>query len=126
MDKYDYFFSDREDADIYKWIEELAIYSPIIHMQQTDGIVSSHAAFTAENNKSGAVKGNLLLESIAKSFEKKRDKDLPSFIEDIYLSFEIFSSNTDTKREIISRLKETIEYWRKFIPQDGISLEKLL
>lgn len=126
MDKYPYFFSDNDDSNIHKWIEELAVYSPIIHMQQTNGIVSNHAAFTRENNKFGVVKGKLLLESIAKSFEKQRDKNLPPSVEDIYLSFEIFSSNIDTKREIIYRLKETLEYWRKFIPQDGMSLEKLL
>ena len=126
MDKYPYFFSDKDDADIYKWIEELAVYSPIIHMQQTNGITSSHAPFTAENNKTGVVKGRQLIESIVKSFEKQKEKNMPSFVEDIYLSFELFASNTDTKREIIYRLRETLEYWRQFVPEDGLPLEKIL
>ena len=48
MANYPYLFAEEKDGVLFKWIEELACYSPIIHMQQTNGITSSHAAFTPE------------------------------------------------------------------------------
>lgn len=126
MDKYPYMFADKKDSDPFKWLEELACYSPIIHMQQTNGISSSHAAFTLETNKTGIITGERLLEAIAKSYKKAAQKEMPPVVDNIYLSFEIFASNVEKKREIITKLKQTLEYWRKYIPEDGISLDKLL
>jgi D-erythrulose 1-phosphate 3-epimerase len=126
MDKYPYFFSEERDSDIYSWVEELACFSPIIHMQQTDGIHSSHAAFTPETNKSGIVTGDKLLKAIAKSYDSQIEPGMPPLAEDIYLSFEIFASNVEKKNDIIKKLKQTLEYWRKFVPKDGVTLDKLI
>lgn len=126
MQKCSYFFSEEKDGDIYKWVEELACYSPIIHMQQTDGKSSSHAAFTPETNRNGVVTGELLLEAIAKSYQRQYDNGMPPLVKDIYLSFEIFASNVETKWEIITKLKQTLAYWRKYVPEDGTPLGELL
>ena len=29
-------------------------------------------------------------------------------------------------RDILRCLQETVEYWRKFVPEDGLSLDKLI
>ena len=127
MDKYPYMFSEIRDGDTYKWLEELACFSPIIHMQQTDGFSSKHLPFTRENNLKGIIEGKKLLHAIAKSYEyNNANEDFPPKVDEIYLTFEIFSSNIDSNYHIINNLKETLEYWRKFIPMDGITLDKLL
>jgi len=126
MDRYPYLFAENKDGDIFKWVEEFASYSPIIHMQQTNGVHSSHAAFTPETIRDGIVTGKRLLKAIEKSYQKQSKKGMPPAVENIYLSFEIFASSIEKKREIITKLKQTLEYWRKYVPEDGISLDKLL
>ena len=63
---HEYLFSDPEDSDPYRWLESAACYSPIMHLQQTDGVTSSHAAFTPENNAKGIIRADQLLKSIKK------------------------------------------------------------
>jgi sugar phosphate isomerase/epimerase len=126
MDRYPYLFAREEDGDVYAWVEELACYSPIIHMQQTDGLHSSHAAFTQETNANGIVTGERLLRAIARSYQRDPESGMPPRVNDIYLSFEIFSANIEKKVDIIWKLKETLEYWRKYIPEDGMRLDEVL
>lgn len=126
MHAHEYMFSTREDSDVYKWIEELACYSPIFHLQQTNGTASSHAAFTPETNKDGIITGGRLLASIKKSYELNAEKPMQGLVPEIYLSFEIFASNTETKSEIITKLKQTIDYWREFVPEDGLFADQLI
>ena len=126
MRAHEYLFSSEEDSDVYRWIEELACYSPIIHMQQTNGKSSGHAAFTPETNRDGIITGERLLSSIRKSYELNAEKPIQELAPDIYLSFEIFASNTETKKEIITKLKQTVEYWRKFVPEDGLFADRLI
>lgn len=126
MARYPHLFSfDPADSDPYAWLEQLACYSPIMHMQQTNGITSSHAAFTRDNNTAGIIDGARLLRAIAKSY-KAEDAAMPPKAEAIYLSFEIFASNAEHPREIKKKLKETCAYWRQFIPKDGMPLNELI
>ena len=126
MARYPHLFSfDPADSDPYAWLEALACYSPIMHMQQTNGVTSSHAAFTEDNNAAGIIDGARLLAAIAKSYEKE-DPAMPPKAEAIYLSFEIFASNAEHPREIKNKLKETCAYWRTFIPKDGMPLNELI
>lgn len=125
MDRYPYLFANDEDGDTYRWLEELGCYSPIMHIQQNDGMASHHAPFTEKNNRTGIIKGDRLLEAIAKSYEQATGKDMPPKCDNIYLSLEIFSANTDMNYDIIKKLRETVTYWRKFIPEDGLRLDEL-
>ncbi|WP_417089312.1 TIM barrel protein [Eubacterium maltosivorans] len=126
MARYPHLFSfDPADSDPYAWLEALACYSPIMHMQQTNGVTSSHAAFTKDNNAAGIIDGARLLRAIAKSYETE-DPAMPPKAEAIYLSFEIFASNAEHPREIKNKLKETCAYWRTFIPKDGMPLNELI
>jgi len=124
MDQFPYMFAEQEDMDPYIWTEKLAKYSPIVHMQQTDGTKSAHAPFTPEWNKIGIITGEKLMCSIMKSYEDPEELQPP--VQDIYLSFEIFASNTDKKPDIIRNLKQTLEYWRQFVPEDGMTLDQIV
>ena len=127
MDKYPYMFAEYKDGDTYNWLEELACYSPIVHLQQNDGICSwGHAPFTKENNNKGIIMPDKVLKAIARSYEKKEEVGMPPRCENIYLSFEIFASNTEFSYDIIKKMKESVYYWRQFIPKDGLPLNELL
>lgn len=117
--RYEYWFSESDDEDLFRWIEEVSCYSPIMHLQQTDGSYSSHRPFTKQYNRNGIVKPRAVLEAIVKCYDKTNDKDMPAKVEDIYLSFEIFFGVTDSKDDIISSMKESIEFWRDVIREDG-------
>lgn len=126
MKKYSYQFSiDERDSDLYVWVEELACYSPIMHIQQTDGITSPHSPFTKENNEKGIVEGKKLLEAIAASYEKE-EKGMPPKTDKIVMALELFASNTEHPHEIKNNMRETREYWKQYIPEDGVRLDQLL
>jgi len=125
MDKYPYLFADYEDGDPYEWLEQLGCFSPIIHLQQTPGNVSSHLPFNEKNNANGIIKGDKVLQAIAKSYRKKHDS-MSNPCDKIYLTLEIFSATAELPVDIINKLKDSVAYWRKFIPEDGIKLDKLI
>lgn len=126
MADYPYLFSDSEDdGDPYAWLEALGCWSPVVHMQQTDNMSASHAAFTPKDNATGIIKGDSLLRAIAKSYEQDIP-GMPPKAKAIYLSFEVFAKNTEINRGIIQKFKETQAYWREFIPEDGLPLDVLI
>ncbi len=126
IEKYPFLFAKQIDADTYQWIRELACYSPIVHLQQTDGKTSAHWPFTEEFNQRGIITGRKVLNAISDSY-KSMDQSLgfPG-VEKIYLTIEVFSSTSDIPANIIERMKKTVDYWRKFVPKDGLTLDELL
>lgn len=117
--RYEYWFSERGDEDLFEWLKEVACYSPIMHLQQTDGSYSSHRPFTKKFNEKGIVKPRDVLQAIVKCYDKPVDKDMPPRAKDIYLAYEIFFGVTDSNEDILSALRETIAYWRDVIREDG-------
>jgi sugar phosphate isomerase/epimerase len=124
MSLYPYMFAEKEDTDEFTWFERLAKYSPIVHMQQTDGVKAGHAAFTKETEKYGIITGERLFKAIKKSYDSQKEIIPP--VSEIFLSFELFFSNTSLKFDILSQLKETLDYWRRFIPEDGMTLDEII
>jgi hypothetical protein len=126
MDRFPYLFALGEDGDTYRWLEELACHSPIIHMQQNNGVSSHHAPFTEANNRAGIIEGKKVLEAIARSYREEIEEGMPPRCDEICLSFELFAANTDMNYDTIHRLRETLRYWRRFVPEDGVRLDRLL
>lgn len=94
-----------DERDPYPWIEQLAQYSPIIHIQQTVLHKSNHAPFTKEQNEGGLIQGDKVMAAIKKSGCKKT-----------ILTFEIaHREHWDTDFRIIDDLKESVEYWRQWV-----------
>jgi hypothetical protein len=124
FDEYPYFFAKSEDTDEYHWFECLAKYSPIVHMQQTDGVTAGHRAFTPENNLTGIINGERLFAAIRTSYDDENDIIPPA--EDIYLSFELFFPNTESTYGILRELKQTLDYWRRYVPEDGMRLSEVI
>lgn len=126
MDSCSHLFAKPIDCDLYQWLRETAGYSPIVHLQQTNGKSSSHLPFTRANNEDGIVKPLAMLKAIAESYMNPSRGKMPPMVDDIYLTFEIFPHTYDTKREILSVLEESVKYWRQWIPKDGMLLSELI
>lgn len=125
MDDYPYLFSDTNDSSPYSWLEELACYSPIIHLQQTNGTASNHLPFTMTNNETGVIEGGKVLKAIKRAYEKQQGFSIPK-ADKIYMTIEVFASTASINYDTISQLKETVKYWRKFIPQDGKKIDAMM
>ena len=126
MDNYPYMFAEYDDGDTYRWLSELGCYSPIIHLQQTNGISSSHLPFTKECNEKGIIHGDKVLRALGSAYSKPDENGMPEKPEKIYLTLEMFTGTADINRAALMRMRETVEYWRQFIPEDGLTLSELI
>jgi sugar phosphate isomerase/epimerase len=126
MDRFPYFFAAKKDCDLYRWLEELGCYAPILHLQQTGGRSSSHLPFTAVNNEAGIVEPLKVLQAIARSYRSGLPPGLPTRCTRVYLTFEVFPHTTDRPRDILPKLAESVSYWRRWVPEDGLRLSVLL
>ncbi|GHV26136.1 AP endonuclease [Spirochaetia bacterium] len=93
--------------DPYPWIEKLAALSPVIHLQQTVLHKSNHAPFTAEQNRTGIITREKVMEAVQKSG-----------CTDALFAFEIsHREHWDTDFRIIEDLKASVDYFREVIPE---------
>lgn len=126
MNEHPHMFADSKDSNPYNWIRELGCWSPIIHLQQTDGTASAHRPFTDEYNKAGLIDGRKVLDAIAESYRDVNREAFPQVCKEIYLTIEVFSGTGAMSIDIIKDLRDTVSYWRQFVPKDGLKLDKLL
>lgn len=125
-DDYPHLFATCEDSDIYQWLSKLGCYSPIIHLQQTDNTSSSHKDFIDSNNEEGIINGEAVLNAIYDSYMSPVKSGMPPRVDKIYLTMEVFYGTAEYNYTILNRFFESAAYWRKFIPEDGIGLDKLV
>jgi sugar phosphate isomerase/epimerase len=96
-----------DERDPYPWIEQLGAESPIVHLQQTVLNKSNHAPFTEENNRDGIIKAEKVIAALERSGCKES-----------LLAFEIgHREHFDTDFRIISDLKASVDYWRRYIKE---------
>ncbi len=126
MDNYPYMFAEYDDGDTYTWLSELGCFSPIIHLQQTNGVSSSHLPFTKECNEKGIIRGDKVLRAIASAYSKPDEEGMPEKPKSVYLTLEMFTGTADINRAALMRMRESVEYWRRFIPKDGLRLSELI
>jgi hypothetical protein len=119
-------FAEESDGDLYGWLRALGRCSPIIHLQQTDGSASKHQPFTPAFNAGGQVRPEWVLAALKESFEAADDSPdgLPPCRE-IYLTLELFSGTAERPAQILSNIRQSVIYWRQFIPEDGLPLDQL-
>ena len=104
----------------------MGCYSPIVHLQQTDGTSSGHKTFTDENNRWGKIDAKKVLAALKKSYEQPDDPNMPPKCSEIYLTLELFSGTAQTHQEILTGYRESAQYWRNAIPVDGMTLDQLI
>lgn len=125
IEKQSHLFSGPKDSDCYAWLSELGCLCPIIHLQQTDGNASSHLPFTETHNARGIIDGPKLLRSLISAYDGHLEG---SFVpcKEIYLTLEIFAGTAAITHDLLSDLRESISYWRRWIPEDGLYLDDLV
>ncbi len=119
-------FSAERDNSCYEWLKELGCYSPVVHLQQTDGTHSSHKPFTPENNRDGIIRPLEILRALKESCDRPAEAGMPERCEDVYLTFELYASTKQIGYQVLYELRRSVEYWREFIPKDGMRLSELL
>jgi hypothetical protein len=126
MDANPQLFSSAEDGDCYAWLEQLGCYSPIVHLQQTDGRTSSHLPFTADQNRRGKITGERLLRALKRAYDQPARAGMPAPTDEVYLTLELFSATASIVRDVLEDCAESVAYWRRFVPEDGARLDELV
>lgn len=129
LEGWEHLFADRGDADPYQWLRRLGPWSPVIHLQQSDGSSSGHRPFTREENAGGIIEPKRVLEALAEGFEAHKAADgkgMPPAVDKVYLTLELFASTAAYPAVLLGELEESVACWREAIPQDGLSLTELV
>jgi hypothetical protein len=119
-------FNELDDTDCYAWLRKLAGWSPVVHLQQTDGCHSSHEPFLPENNAMGKIHPVKVLQAIKTCYEAGAQPGMPDMCEDIYLIQELYMSTKDIGYQGLHKLQTSTDFLRRFIPEDGLALSQLL
>jgi hypothetical protein len=125
VDAAPYLFSATGDDDPYRWLREFAPYAPIIHLQQTDNTASAHRHFTPANNRTGVIHAEQVVTAIADSYQRPRPAGFPPRVETIHLTLEPFLDTAGHPRLMLEDLAESVSYWRRVIPHEGLLLPNL-
>ena len=126
MDAQPHLFASAADGDCYAWLEALGRQVNIIHLQQTDGTHSRHLPFTRANNATGIISAPKILRSLYRAYTRPQDDEMPAASEKIYLTLEIFAATAAIPQEILQDCRQSVAYWRQFIPEDGLALDELV
>lgn len=121
-----YLFASPEDGDLYEWARILGGYSPIVHLQQTDGSSSAHLPFTSKTNATGIVAPDKLLRALQAAYAGPELEGGPPRVKEIVLTIEIFARTAERPAQTLQHIRETAEYWRRFVPNDGLSLSSIV
>jgi len=98
---------DPRDADPYSWLRELGHLSPVIHIKQSSKDKGGHWPFTEEYNERGIIKPDRVIEAIE-----------ASGADEVVLLFEVsHRERYPADYNVVSDLKESVAYWRKYIKE---------
>ena len=124
IDENPHLFAAPEDGEIWTWIEKLGKYSPIVHLQQSDGKSSPHWPFSEAYNRRGVVTGERLLFSLQAAFSSPAENGMPDAVGEIALTLEPFVGTAANPYDAMEDIAQSVAYWRKFIPRDGMRLSE--
>jgi len=99
-------FSTHGDApaDPHAWLEQLLPWSPVIHLEQTDGKANRHWPFTPDHNASGIVRPQRIVD-IVKASPLAR----------VVLLFEFVHPFDAPDLQVIEDHKRSVEVWAKWL-----------
>jgi len=123
---YDYLFSEPQDSSVHLWLEEFSCFSPIIHLQQSDGRSSPHWSFSPEFNEKGIIKADEVLRSMGAAYSREQEEGMPPVRDEIVLTLEPFIGTAGNNYDALEQIRQSVCYWRQFIPQDGMLLSDIL
>lgn len=92
------------NLDTYLWLRELGAYAPVIHLQQSDGIMDRHWPMTKAYNERGLVRMDRVLEALHRSGAREAD-----LYPEIIFAFEY------DEESILREMDETIETVKMYV-----------
>lgn len=96
-----------DDRDPYRWLRELGMLSPIVHIQQTEKDHSRHWPFVEPYNQEGIIEPEKVIAALEQSGAT-----------DVELIFELYHREAwSSEFRIIEDHKKSVEYWRKYVQQ---------
>lgn len=97
-------FDFDKPGDPYAWLEELLPFTPVVHLQQTDGESDHHWPFTPEYNKLGIINPDRVTD-ILKS----------SPFPEVLMLFELGHAFDAPDQQVIDDHKHSVETWSKWV-----------
>jgi sugar phosphate isomerase/epimerase len=91
------------DADLSAWLMELGQFSPVMHLQQTDGQADCHWSFSNKNNARGVIDMGKVLETLDKGG-----------CEEVYMFPELPFPYEMNESEVLAELDESVEHLKQF------------
>ena len=94
-----------EDTNPYAWLKEFAKEAPIIHLKQSSKNKGGHWPFIREHNLEGNIRPRKVLDTLKSNG-----------VNDSELILELsFREREPTDGNVLSNLRESVNYWRKLI-----------
>ena len=124
VERHPHLFSEPQDGDIWAWVRALGKYAPIVHLQQTDGKSSPHWPFSRAYNRKGVCSGEKLIESLVQAFAEPEAEGMPAVVGEVVLTLEPFVGTMAIPGRAVDEIAESVAYWRRFIPRDGMRLSE--
>jgi sugar phosphate isomerase/epimerase len=97
-------FDFEKPGDPHEWLERLLPWTPVVHLQQTDGYADHHWPFTREHAKEGIIDPKRVVEII-------RHSPLP----EVSMLFELGHAFDAPDAQIIDDHKQSVELWQKWL-----------
>ena len=99
-----------KDRDTYLWLRNLGKISPLIHLQQMDGVWDRHWSFTKAHNAEGVVQ----MDKVVVALEE-------SGAEEVYLFPELIHPFEFEEDRLLEELDESYEYLKQYVCQPAYS-----
>jgi D-erythrulose 1-phosphate 3-epimerase len=125
MDGYDHLFAEPQDACADQWLEALGAYSPILHLQQTDGMSSPHWPFDPAHNGRGVIHPKEVIHALERACSRPEEPGMPPRCKEIALTLEIFVGTGENPYKALEAIRESVHCWRAAVPADGMLLSDL-
>ena len=126
VEAHSHLFARPEDGSVTAWLRALGAFSPIVHLQQSDGKSSPHWPFSEAFNRKGIIRGGEVLRALAESFNQPDVPGMPPRCREVTLTLEPFISTAGSTRDLMEDLKASVAYWRSFVPRDGMRLSEIV
>lgn len=93
-----------QGADPYTWLERLLPWSPVVHLQQTDGKADRHWPFSPDYNAVGIIEPRRVIEIV---------RDSP--LDRVLLLFEFGHALDAPEQRILDEHKWSVDVWTKWL-----------
>ena len=92
----------------------IAMYKDVSETDDTMGF--------SQGIQKGIIKAEQVLRALADSFAQEAVPGMPPACGEVALTFEPFISTAGNVYDFLDDLRESVAYWRRYVPEDGMRL----